>query len=324
MADGPPASHRSRRYIPLFWRLFVPNAVVLLLACVALWLQPPNGRIIALAGGLLVLLVVNVLLMRRAFAPLAALTDAMRRADPLQPGRRIVLDADPSEVTVLGDAFNEMLERLERERRDSGRRALAAEEAERRRIAAELHDEIGQNLTALAMQLGHVGATLRDGARDEVAEARELALETVEAVRRVSRQLRPEALDDLGLAAALASLCERFAESTRLRVHPRLPAALPPLTPEAELVIYRVAQESLTNVVRHARASRVDLALTADGVSVELEVSDDGVGAPEDAGDAPGGMRFMRERAIDVGALLRVERGGRGGTTIRLSVPREP
>src|SRR5688500_294444 len=106
------APARQGRYVPLFWRLFLPNAAVLLVASFVRWVQPANGRVAALASGLLVLLLVNLFLMRRAFAPLGALTDAMRRADLLEPGRRIELDAGQSEVTVLGDAFNEMLERL--------------------------------------------------------------------------------------------------------------------------------------------------------------------------------------------------------------------
>jgi two-component system sensor histidine kinase UhpB len=320
MRGGHPAAHG--RYIPLFWRLFLPNAIVLTVACVALWLQPANGRIIALGGGLLVLLVVNVLLMRRAFAPLASLTEAMRRADLLQPGRRIAIEADPSEVTVLGDAFNEMLERLERERRESGRRALAAEEAERRRIAAELHDEIGQNLTALSMQLGHLAGAVDGSARDDARAARDVALETVEAVRRLSRQLRPEALDDLGLVPALASLCERFGEQSRVSIETALGPDVPPMSPEAELVIYRVAQESLTNVVRHSGASRADVTLSGEGAAVTLEVADDGVG-PAGVVDSDGGVRFMRERAIDVGARLSVERAPSGGTRVVLTVPRE-
>ena len=321
MADRAPERHG--RYVPLFWRLFLPNAVVLLLACIALWVQPANGRIIALGGGLLVLLIVNVFLMRRAFAPLAALTDAMRRADLLEPGRRIDLDADPSEVTVLGEAFNEMLDRLERERRDSGRRALAAEERERRRIAAELHDEIGQNLTALGMQLSHVAKASRDGTRDEITAAHDLALETVEAVRRVSRQLRPEALDDLGLVAALAALCERVAEHTPVRIHPALTSNLPALGPEVELVIYRVAQESLTNVVRHAGATRATVSLRAEGGAVTLEITDDGVGPPSGTGDLPGGVRFMRERAVAIGGHVRVEAAAGGGTRVVLIVAAE-
>ena len=311
------------RYIPLLWRLFVPNAVVLVVACVVLWVQPPNGRILAIAGGLVVLLVVNVVLMRRAFAPLVELTEAMRSADPLEPGRRISLNAAESEVTALGDTFNEMLDRLERERRDSGRRALAAEEKERRRIAAELHDEIGQNLTALGMQLSHVSRSVGDGTRDDVVAAHDLALETVEAVRRVSRQLRPEALDDLGLVAALAALCERVAEHTQVRIQPELTPDLPPLNPEVELVIYRVAQESLTNVVRHARATRATVSLKTAEQAVTLEVRDNGIGPPSGTGELPGGVRFMRERAVAIGGHVRVEPADVGGTRVVLMVPAE-
>ena len=317
----PPSTRRRGRYVPLFWRLFVPNAVVLVVACVVLWLQPANGRILALAGGLVVLLVVNVVLMRRAFAPLVELTEAMRRTDPLEPGHRITVTAGDSEVTVLGDTFNEMLDRLERERRDSGRRALAAEERERRRIAAELHDEIGQNLTALGMQLGHVAKSAGDGTRDDVVAAHDLALETVEAVRRVSRQLRPEALDDLGLVAALAALCERVAEHTHVRIQTELAADVPELSPEVELVIYRVAQESLTNVVRHARASRATVSLRGGDGAVTLDVADDGIGPPPGTGERPGGVRFMRERAVAIGAQVRVEPAADGGTRVVLIVP---
>lgn len=311
----------TARYVPLLWRLFVPNAVVLVVACVVLWVQPANGRLAALLGGLVVLLVVNVVLMRRAFAPLIELTEAMRRADPLEPGRRIAVSAVPSEVTVLGDTFNEMLDRLERERRESGRRAIAAEEAERRRIAVELHDEIGQNVTALGMQLGHIAKSVGDGVGTDVLGARDLALETVEAVRRISRQLRPEALDDLGLTAALAALCERVAAHSDVRVHPELRADLPRLSPEAELVIYRVAQESLTNVMRHAGAAHVTVSLGTAGGGVTLEVADDGVGLDLGRDDDRGGVRFMRERALAIGARVRVEAVESGGTRVVLTVP---
>jgi two-component system sensor histidine kinase UhpB len=311
----------SGRYIPLLWRLFVPNAVVLIAACIVLWRQPANGRVLALGGGLAVLLVVNVVLMRRSFTPLVELTDAMRRTDPLEPGRRIGVHAAASEVTVLTESFNDMLDRIERERRESGRRALAAEEAERRRLAAELHDEIGQNLTALGMQLSHVAKTIENGAADDVRVAHDLTLETVEAVRRLSRELRPEALDDLGLVAALATLCERIAARTEVRIQSDLRTDLPELAPEAELVIYRAAQESLTNVMRHAGASRAAVSLRAGDGTVTLEVLDDGVGAPDGAGDGAGGLRFMRERALAFGAHVRVEPAPGGGTRVVLTVP---
>jgi HAMP domain-containing protein len=126
---------------------------VLAAAALVLHLEPANGRIPAIGGGVAMMLVVNLVLMRRAVTPLERLTDLMRRVDPLRPGERIPAPRAESEVSVLSQTFNEMLDRLEAERREGLHRALSEREAERRRVADELHDQIGQNLTALALQL---------------------------------------------------------------------------------------------------------------------------------------------------------------------------
>jgi two-component system, NarL family, sensor histidine kinase UhpB len=295
----------ERTQIPLFWRLFVPNATVLGAACVVLIIEPANGRVVALVGGLVTMLVVNVLLMRRAFAPLTRLTVLMRSVDPLRPGQRIEVPGPDSEVTVLAETFNEMLDRLEAERRESGRRALSAQEAERRHLAAELHDEIGQTLTALVLQLSRVADHATGGARKDAVDARDTTLQLVDDVRALARRLRPDALDTLGLPAALISLAERLSERTGLPVERDVQHDLPALTAEAELVVYRVAQESLTNVVRHAGASRAWLRLRGDAEGVVLTVRDDGTGfAPGEV--EHGGIRNMRERALLVGGDLRI------------------
>ena len=294
-----------QRYIPLFWRLFVPNATVLGAAGVVLMIEPANGRVIALAGGFLTMLVVNLVLMRRTFAPLARLTALMGRVDPLSPGERISVPGPNSEVTLLAHTLNEMLDRLEAERRESGRRALSAQEAERRHLAAELHDEIGQTLTALVLQLTRVVDQSTDGTRGAATGARETTLQLVDDVRAIARRLRPEALDALGLPAALTSLVERFSEQTNLPVERSIPRDLPSLTHEAELVVYRVAQESLTNIVRHANATRACLSLRAEADGVVLTVRDDGTGfSPDDV--EQGGIRNMRERALLVGGELTI------------------
>jgi two-component system sensor histidine kinase UhpB len=311
------------RHVSLFWRLFVPNATVLATACVVLMVEPANGRVVALTGGLAALLVVNLVLMRRTFAPLARLSAAMRATDPLRPGQRVPAEGPRSEVTVLAEAFNEMLERLEDERRESGRRALSAQESERRRLAGELHDELGQSLTALALQLNRVGGRVPDGARPEVLAARDTALGLVDETRALARRLRPEGLDALGLAAALTNLVERLSAQTGLPIDRRLARDLPPLDPDAELVLYRVAQESLTNVVRHARASRAELTLATRDADVVLEVRDDGIGVDgHTAGRDGRGVLLMRERAMLVGGELQVGgRPGGPGTVVRLRVP---
>jgi two-component system, NarL family, sensor histidine kinase UhpB len=324
LGDPSPTDARPRaRFVSLFWRLLVPNIAVLLAAGVVLWLQPANGRPLALAGGVLAMTLVNVVLMRRAFAPLERLTALMNRIDPLRPGRRIPDEGPESEVTLLARSFNDMLDRLEDERRDSARRELAAQERERRRLARELHDEIGQNLTALSMRLARIAADAEPVVAGQVEEARAATLRTVEDVRRLAHRLRPSALDELGLVAALTSLCTDIAHSTGLTIVRRLPAELPVLAPEVETVLYRVTQESLTNVVRHAGTDRADVHLTvATDAHLVLRVSDRGRGLPPDV-STNGGIRGMRERAVLVGGALDVNSAPGRGTVVTLHVPRE-
>ena len=310
--------------VPLFWRLFVPNATVLAVASVVLMVQPANGRVPVLVGGLLVMLGVNLALMRRAFAPLGRLTSLMRRIDPLRPGERLPVLGGSSEVTLLSQAFNDMLDRLESERRDSARRSLSEREAERREIAAELHDELGQTLTAIALQVDRLGDQVPDARRAELREVRDAVLGTVEETRRLARKLRPEALDALGLVPALTNLSHRLTHQTGIQIIRRIDRDLPPLDPEAALVLYRVAQESLTNAIRHARADCVEIDLHARDGAVVLSIGDNGVGI-DSANGAGTGIRAMRERALLVAGHLRIAPRANGrGTEVRLELEGPP
>ena len=313
------------RYIPLFWRLFIPNATVLAAAGLVLHLEPANGRIPAIGGGVAMMLVVNLVLMRRAVTPLERLTDLMRRVDPLRPGERIPAPRAESEVSVLSETFNEMLDRLEGERRESLHRALSEREAERRRVADELHDQIGQNLTALALQLDRLHKRSPTDLRDEVVDVRDSVLATVEDVRGVVRTLRPEGLDALGLPAALTNLTTQLMRRTGIRIVRELQRDLPELNDDQELVLYRVAQESITNAIRHAHATCIAVVLRADGEQVQLTIRDDGVGIDERPGaTAEGGIRGMRERALSIGGHLVVQRRADGpGSEVRLVVSPE-
>lgn len=310
----------DKPYIPLFWRLFIPNATVLAAAGLVLIVEPANGRIPAIAGGLAMMLVVNLTLMRRAIAPLSRLADLMRRVDPLHPGERIPPPPSASEVSVLTETFNDMLDRLEAERRESARRALSEREGARRRVARELHDQIGQDLTALALQLDRLHKRAPEDLRAEVADLRGGVLASVEDVRAIARQLRPEALDTLGLPAALANLTTQLTQRTGIRIVRDVQRDLPHLGDDHELVLYRVAQESITNAIRHAHADSVEVALAADGECVELTVRDDGIGiGSQPAADGNGGIRGMRERALSVGGHLTVRPRTDGrGTEVRL------
>jgi two-component system sensor histidine kinase UhpB len=311
----------------LFARVVAINAGVLVTAALALAVSPatvsPNVRIaeaVVLGLGTAVLIAVNLLLIRRVFEPLERLTALMGRVDPHDPGRRLALDRTDPEVAQLSRAFNAMLDRLEDERRSSGRRALAAQEGERTRLARELHDEVGQTLTGVMLQLEALQRTAPAELQPSIEELREAARDGVEDVREIVRGLRPQALDELGLRSALMSLAAQASDRGGPRVRPRL-GPLPALPPEVDLAIFRIAQESLTNVARHAGARNVSLELDARDATVTLRVRDDGRGIDADPGRRSTGLGGMHERARLVGGVLLVSRRPEGGTEVRLDVP---
>jgi two-component system, NarL family, sensor histidine kinase UhpB len=315
--------------VSLFWRVVAINAGGLVVAALVLALSPATvsseltvTEAVVLAVGTLALIAVNVILLRRVFEPLQRLTALMRRIDPHAPGRRIELERPVAEVADLAQAFNGMLDRLEQERRLSGRRALVAQENERRRLARELHDEVGQTLTGVVLQLEGLQKSAPPELEEAVGVVQETARDGVEEVREIARRLRPQALDDFGLRSALISLASGFSDRTGLRVRPALDPDLPALAAEQELALYRVAQESLTNVARHADARNVELALERVDGAVVLRVGDDGRGIGDgDAAGAGVGLGGMRERALLVGGHLLVRRRPRGGTEVRFEVP---
>ncbi len=310
---------------PLFWRVFATNAAILTLAAVVLALSPATisfpvalTEALVLVVGLAVMLALNFALLRQALSPLDELRRLMRGADPLRPGRRApVADAAP-ELRAVTETFNDMVERLEDERRESARRALAAQEAERLRISQELHDEVGQGLTAVLLRLD--GLVSR-GPRRELREAREDVRKTLEDVRAIGRRLRPEALDELGLVSALAALTNSLQRASGVRIERRIERAMPALPSDVELVVYRVAQEALTNALRHSQSESARLELSAAGGAVELAVSDTGTGF--DAARIPegAGIRGMRERALLVGGELELEALVGAGTAVCLRIP---
>jgi two-component system sensor histidine kinase UhpB len=231
--------------------------------------------------------------------------------------------SDNSEAGELALTFNEMLSRLESERRESTSRVLRAQESERLRIAQELHDQVGQELTVVLLGLSRICSQAPSALGEEVMMVQQAVRKSLDDVRRIAIELRPEALDDLGLASALAVLVERFAEQLGLEVSDRIAPDIPSLPEETELVVYRVAQEALTNVARHSASSRVDLTLEHDDGHLILVVRDYGLGLPshEPAGT---GVRGMRERAALIGANLEIGNRRSGpGCEVRLEVPLE-
>jgi two-component system sensor histidine kinase UhpB len=311
--------------MPLYWRVCVINAVVFVLGTVALALAPVtvSARVLAseavvLAIGLTTILVLNALLLRSTLAPLDQAARLMERVDLQAPGERLP-ETGSGAVAELVQSFNAMLERLETERSTSTARALAAQESERHRIARELHDEVGQGLTAMLLGLKRAIDRAPDDVRADLLLVQQAARGSLEEVQQVARRLRPGVLEDLGLLSALAASGTDLSTSSRIHVQRGLASGLPALGPEAELVIYRVAQEAMTNVARHSGADTVWLSLTRQGESVALLVADNGRGTH---GRQEGtGIRGMRERARLVNGQLTVRARPEGGTEVRLVVP---
>jgi len=321
-ADGRgPASKMS-----LFWRVFAANAAILIAGALVLLLAPgpvhkhaADFDVAALLIGLVIMLVVNAALLRRLFAPLERLAKRMQTADVLSASQPVLVEG-AGEIRTLERSFNAMMARLEAERRDAVSHAVAAREEERRRLARGLHDEVGQSMTAVLLQLRALAVEAEPVQRARLAVAQGVVKTSLDEVRRLAQELRPEVLDHLGLASAISNLANDLERNASVRVRREIARDLPPMDARVELAIYRVAQESLTNVARHAHASDVLLSLEAADGSVVLRVVDNGRGFQGEHVEG-GGLRGIRERALIANGAVVIKRGGHGGVEVRLEVP---
>jgi two-component system sensor histidine kinase UhpB len=268
-------------------------------------------------------LAVNLLALRRRWAPLESLIEEMEKVDLSRPGPVLPpsIDGvgDTEEVERIELAFLRMMRRLEAERRRAGSAALRAQEEERARVARDLHDEVNQSLTGLLLRLEAVREAAPPELEPELADTKALANQAMRELLSLARQLRPTALDDLGLAAAIAGLVDRIAASG---IEARLSEEgdLSGIDGDVQLVVYRVAQEALSNAARHSGAQRIAVSLRRSGQGVELEVSDDGRGFAFEESERGLGIAGMRERALLIGAELTIESRPGQGTTVRLQV----
>ncbi len=315
----------------LLTQVLVANLLVMVAAVVASSLaanpdldlgdDPQAGIVLGLAVGVTIL--VNVLMLQRRFRPLERLVDEMERADLSRPGANRgepVMDG-PEEVQRLHMAFRRMLERLEAERRRASSIALSAQEEERARVARDLHDEVNQSLTGLLLRL----EALRDRATPELAhelaETKALANQAMQELLTLARTLRPTALDDLGLKAALSALVDELGRKSGIETGFEGIGELTDVPMDVQLVTYRVAQEALSNATQHSEAERISVQLSRDAEGVELTVTDDGRGFTFEEATRGLGIGGMRERALLVGGDLGVESRPENGTRVRLLVP---
>ena len=345
------------RHVSTFEKVIVANSGVILLTTIAGWWITQHGpepyhylidtMFIALAA--LLGMGMNFLFLRAAFGPLNSLLLTIHAVKHGNLDARAEARENDTDILALAGAFNEMLDRLEHARYDAAGRVLRAQEEERRRLALELHDQTGQSVTALALHAEAIVQRLKEEtspaalqARSQAERLRALAQTTLEEVQALSRQLRPPMLDDLGLAAALRWLAEDAGERLKVQVqiHFESSPVLPPLvgTPdeperlpgEIETALFRIAQESLTNAVRHGRAKRVEIRVCRQEGASSLSVEDDGTGfdplrseqsSNNGAGRQGVGLEGMRERAQLLGGALTIHSRPGHGCRVVVSIP---
>jgi len=205
-----------------------------------------------------------------------------------------------------------------------GQAALKAAEEERRRISRELHDDTAQRLAALLVHLRLVGLEEAGERRTTLMEElREGLQEAAEGVRRIARGLRPPSLEDAGVVAALQAHIRNLFENQAIRTSFDAGAVDELLSEDGKLVLYRVVQEALSNVVRHSGAATVNIAVRAEGSEVVAVVEDDGEGFDDGRVSEGAGLGLlgMKERAVSVGGSVQVESAPGRGTRVRLSIP---
>lgn len=328
----------------LFWRLFLGTVVTLLVFVLVLAYTPitvstraSTDEMIVLLAGLSVVYVINALIIRHTLAPLARLRQALTDLDSPRPDLTVpVRGAD--EVAAVATAYNLMLDRLDRERENTMRSSLSAQEEERARVSGELHDQVGQSLTVLLLRLQMLSRAVPPELAEQVEDLRDGVRQTLEDVRDISARLRPGLLAELGLGPALHALVADLTTHTGLDIRLSMPSGWPrgDNSPEQDLVIYRVTQEALTNVVRHAGATAawVDITESAEGTEareapdstgsaglpggLSLTIRDNGRGT---SGTPGTGITGMTERARLVRGRLTIDSEPGVGTTVVLDIP---
>jgi two-component system sensor histidine kinase UhpB len=348
-AAGGAASVVSRLLrFPLFYKVLIANALLVALGAVAsTYVSLSLGHLRASTGAALALLftvigialtiALNTILLRAALQPLRSLrvtVAALEQGDfearvPQSP----LADDD---FANLGATLNQLIDYLQRyqERvQDLSASMLRAQEDERHRIARELHDQIGQALTLLLVRLKIIEASPQAAALEpDLADLRGAVAATIDQVRKLALDLRPPALDQLGLIPALRELVRNFTELAHIAVTFDAPAEPIVLAPERATAVYRIVQESLTNVAKHANARIVRVALAREGGAITIRIADDGCGFNAEALlkddghlDGPGlGLFGMEERARLIGGTLTIASAPNAGTIVAATIPLNP
>ncbi|HEY4385309.1 MAG TPA: sensor histidine kinase [Ktedonobacteraceae bacterium] len=328
--------------IPVFYRVLIANSLIIFIGATGgTWLASqlpsnsyaPTGLIIFITAGWLVSVVMNFVLLRIAFRPLMDLGKVMHRVQEGERSLRAPLTGFDQDADQLASTLNMMLEAINESSRQRAAEIFNAQEEERKRIARELHDETSQVLTSLLISLAVLEESVAtEEARDRIGETRMLAHRTLRAIRNLSTDLRPSALDDLGLIPALRWYIKEYQQKFSLDVSFQTSGFKERLPTTLETALYRIVQEALTNIARHAHAHKVNVILKDDPDTIYITITDDGHGfdaeqlqKPPGPGQERGwGLVGMRERASLLDGTLTIESRAGHGTSIHARIPQQP
>ncbi|TMC22362.1 MAG: sensor histidine kinase [Chloroflexi bacterium] len=324
--------------VPVFYRVLIANSLIIFVGAtggtwLATRLDTNYGTavlIIFIVVGWSVSLALNFLLLQIAFRPLMDLGKVMNRVQAGERSQRAPLTGFDPQADQLARTFNMMLEAIDEANRLRVTQSINAMEEERKRIARELHDETSQVLTSLLISLAVLEESITtQQARDSLAETRMLAHRTLRAIRNLSTNLRPSALDDLGLLPALRWYIKEYQQKLSLVVDFQAVGFKERLPAEMETALYRIVQESLTNIARHAHARKVNVELREDAHAVYVTITDDGRGIePDQLQKGSGtnqergwGLVGMHERAQLLDGSLEIKSSPGRGTTVEACIP---
>ena len=331
---------RPLQGIPVFYKVLIANSFIIFIGATGgTWLAynlnnsrqslaTPMSLLIFITIGWLVSVVLNFVVLQFAFRPLMDLGKVMSRVQKGERSLRAPLTGGDPQADQLASTFNMMLEAIDEATRLRASQIINAQEQERKRIARELHDETSQMLTSLLISLAILEKSVAtQEAHDRIADTRKLAHQTLRAIRNLSIDLRPSALDDLGLLPALRWYLKEYQQKCSIEVefnesgfHERLPA-------EMETVLYRIVQEALTNTARHANAHKVVITMKEDSEAVYATIADDGQGFDVEAirksPDQEQGLGLvgMNERAVLLDGTLDILSRPAHGTIVKVQIP---
>ncbi|MGB8347972.1 MAG: ATP-binding protein [Ktedonobacteraceae bacterium] len=349
MADTSIEYHEPRRRrrafqrilgLPVLYKVLFANSVIIFIGATGgTWLASnlhnnqqnvatPASLVLFIIAGLLVSVVINFLVLQIAFRPLIDLGKVMRRVQAGEHALRAPLSGLDPEADQLASTFNTMLEAIDNATRFRASQIINAQEQERKRIARELHDETSQLLTSLLISLAVLDESVTtQEAHERVAETRKLAHQTLRAIRNLSIDLRPSALDDLGLLPAMRWYIKEYQQKCGIAVDLRTSGFKARLPTEVETALYRIMQEALTNTARHSKAHKVKVTMKEDSQAIHVLIRDDGEGFNVDSvmknpyQDRGLGLVGMNERAVLLNGTLNITSEIGRGTTIKVDIP---